>query len=371
MIPLLLATTALALDPESQRAKTELGMEPALAQEIRDGLEMLFRREYTGARDHFAAVEKRDPANAAGLGPMSDLLVWQALMMENFDYKYDKQYWVASKEARSRLENALSVAGNDAWEHFLLGGVSGIEAIHLMRTGKYLTALQTAFEAMDHVEQTRALAPGFTDLKLADGMYNYWRTVVTRSVSVLPDFGDHRTEGIEQMLAVERDGIFLQAPTTLSMAFTWIEEGKNQEALESCQKNRGPYPDNVINNLVTGSVHVALRQYASAESVFDEVLEDAPSNKRARYWKGIALQRSGKLDEALTQYEAYLASDYLEKAQRAQAHYRVGQIKYSQKQYAAAEEAFKAAVKVDGSHKRAKDRIDIMKKERRSGKISY
>lgn len=371
MITLLLASSAFALDPESLRAQAELGMEPSVAQSIRDGLELLFRREYTNARDHFADLEKREPVAAAGLAPLSDLLVWQALMMENFDFKYDKQYWTSSKEARQRLETALSVEGNEAWEHFLLGGVSGVEAIHLMRTSKYLTALQTAFEAMDHVEKTRAGAPGFTDLKLADGMYNYWRTVVTKSSSMLPDFGDHRTEGIEQMLEVEREGIFLQAPTTLSMAFTWIEEGKHQEALESCQKNRGPYPDNVINNLVTGSVHVALRQYSTATSVFDEILEDSPRNQRARYWKGISLQRAGKLDEALEQYQTYLAADYMEKAQRAQAHYRVGQIKYKQMKYGEAEAAFKTALKVDGGHKRSKDRLDVMKKERKEGKISF
>lgn len=372
MIPLLFSlTTASAVDAESTRAQAELGMDPQLAQEIRDGLHLLFERRYTDARNHFSDLEKRFPTGGAGLSPMSDLLVWQALMMENFDYKYDDQYWTSSEEARKRLDAALEVPGYEAWEHFLLAGVSGIEAIHQMRTAKYLPALRTAFEAMDHIEQTRTHAPGFTDLKLADGMYNYWRTVVTRTATVLPDFGDHREEGIEQMKAVERDGIFLAAPTTLSLAFTWIEEGKKQEALESCQKNRGPYPDNVINNLVTGSVFVSLRKYDTAIGVFDEILEDSPKNKRARYWRGIALQRSGRLDQALQEYETYLGFDYMEDYQRAQAHYRVGQVKYAQKKYGEAEAAFKAALKVDGGHKRSKDRLDAMKKERKAGEISY
>lgn len=371
MIPFLLClTTASAVDPQSARAEAELGMDPTLAQEIRDGLELLFRRRYTEAREHFAAVEKRHPVGGAGLGPTSDLLVWQALMMENFDFRYDRQYWTSSEEARKRLETALTLEGGDAWEHFLLAGVSGIEAIHQMRTSKYLPALRTAFEAMDHIEQTRALAPGFTDLKLADGMYNYWRTVVTQTVSVLPDFGDHRAEGLAQMQEVERDGIFLAAPTTLAMAFSWIEEGKKDDAQTACEKNRAPYPDNVINNLVLGSIHVSLRRYDSAIAMFDEILADSPKNKRARYWKGIALQRSGRLELATKEYETYLGFDYLEDYQRSQAHFRLGQVKYAQKHYPEAEEHFRAAVKVDG-HKRAKDRLDAMKKERKAGTIAY
>ncbi len=368
---LLLASlcSAWALDPQSQRASTVLGMDPALAQEIRDGLELLYQRRYEEARDHFAALERRRPRDAAGLGPVASLLVWQALMLENFDFQFDKPYWTSTREARKRLEAALKEEGNEAWEHFLMAGVAGIEAIHLTRTGKYLSALQTAFESMDHIEQTRALVPDFVDLKLADGMYNYWRTVVTRSSSILPDFGDRRAEGIQQMLEVERDGIFLQAPTTLSLAFTWIEEGKRDKALASCLALREPYPDNVINNLVTGSVYVSLRRYDEAIGVFDEILEDSPSNKRARYWRGIALQRSGRLDEALREYEAYLGFEYLERYQRAHAHYRIGQIKYRQQKYDEAEQAWRKAIKTGGGHKLAKERLDALKKARKEGKI--
>jgi len=351
-----------------ERAAAQLDMDPDLAVGIKDGLELIFLRRYEDARAHFDAVEQRHPGS--GLSSVASVLVWQALMMENFDYRFDKQYWVASKAARKELEAAVKVEGNDAWEQFLLAGVSGIESIHTMRQSKYLNALNLAFETLDHIEQTRKISPDYADLLLADGMYNYWRTVVTDSAPMLPTFEDHRQQGIEQMQQVESDGVFLSAPATLSLTFTWLEEKKKSEALKSCQKNRRAYPDNVINNLVLGSIHVSNRRYNLALGIFDEILEDSPKNMRARYWRGLSLHKSGRLAQALTEYQTYLKFDYMEDVQRSQAWYRVGQIHEAKKRYGEAFEAFTQATKLY-NHKAAKKKLDALKAKKKAGEISW
>ena len=57
--------------------------------------------------------------------------------------------------------------------------VLGIDAIHSMRRGNYLTSLNRALEAMKAIDRAKQLAPEFPDLKLENGLYNYWRTVIT------------------------------------------------------------------------------------------------------------------------------------------------------------------------------------------------
>lgn len=361
-------TTALALDPEAMRAKEELGMDPAYAQGIRDGLELIYLRRYDNARDHFLDFEEKHPGS--GLSAVCDVLVWQALMLENFDYKYDKQYWTSAKRARKELETALETPGNEGWEHFVLGGMVGVEAIHQARRGKYLSALQLSFEAMDHVEASRAAAPKFTDMALADGMYNYWRTVVTNWSSMLPDFGDHRKEGIEQMKIVEKDGIFMAAPASLSLSFSYIQENRRTEAKDSVDRVRASYPDNVINNMVAGSVYVSLKKYGEAEGIFSEVLEDSPTNNRARYWRGIARQRQRKYDGAMEDFQAYLKADYMEDEQRSMAYYRIGQVHQSKEQWGDAVRWYKSSIKVDGN-KRAKNRLRQLEIKKKKGELDW
>lgn len=353
--------------PAAYLGATALKLEPAFVAGLQAGLEKLYLRDYPGTRAHFAALEEQHPGT--GIRAMADVLVWQALMLENFDYRFDKQYWAASAQARSDLEAASKVAGREGWEEFLMTGVAGIESIHTMRQQHYINALQLAFEALDHLQKAREELPDFVDLTLADGMYNYWRTVVTMNSKVLPDFGDKRVEGIEQMQAVERGAVLIGPPTTMSLAFTWLEEGDRKRALSACVRNRRKYPDNIINNLLTGTTYLSMRRFDSALGVFDEILEDDPENRRVHYWKGLANLRSGKVPAARASFETYLGFDYMEDHQRAAAIYRLGQVSYREKDYTQAYEKFKEASKL--GHKGAKTQLDRMKKKKKEGKIKY
>ncbi len=349
-------------------AAEAMQMDPKFVHGIQEGLELLYLRRYSDSKDHFHALEATFPGT--GIGSVVDTLVWQALMLENFDYKYDKQYWTASKQAKKELERALETPGSEAWEHLLMATIVGMESIHTMRQSQYLSALQLAFSAMDHIERSRQAAPKFVDLDLADGLYNYWRSVVTMNSKVLPDFGDERVKGIEQMQRVEDRGLFIAPLATLSMAFTWVEEDQLKKALAACAKNRRAYPDNIVNNLVTGMVYTYMRRYDNALGVFDEILEDDAKNRRVHYWRGLALQRKGDVEPARAEFTTYLGSDYLEDYQVAYTNYRLGQLSAKDKDWPGAETFYKAAVKADG-HKGAKKALDRMKERKKEGKIDY
>lgn len=343
-----------------------LDLKPKYVHEVRLGLEKLFLRDYKGTREYFTELDAKNPGSA--MGPVADLLVWQALMLENFDFKYDKQYETSSKRARTALEAALAKPGQEGFERFLMAGVVGLESIHTMRKEQYLPALQLAFQAMDEVTKAKEAAPKFDDLLLADGIYNYWRTVVTMTSKVLPDFGDHRVEGIQQMQAVEQSGLFLGPPATLSLAFSWIEENDLKRAVTSCLHNRRAYPDNVVNNLLLGRVYTSLRKYDSALGVYDDITRVAPDNKRVHYYRGVALLRAGRVDEAGESLQTYLAVDYLETWQRSAAQYRLGQVYFRQKKYDKAEAEWKASVKLDGNAG-SKARLERMKELKKQGKL--
>jgi len=359
---------ALPYSIEAYRGAEQLGLNPEYVEGVRQGLELMYLRDYKGVREHFRILDQRFPGT--GISPVADTLVWQALMLENFDFKYDSQYWVTSKQARKELEAALATPGNEGWEHFLMAGIVGIEAIHTMRQEHYLPALQLALDAMAEAGKAKEAVPEFTDLLLADGMYNYWRTVVTQNSKVLPDFGDNRMEGLEQMRTVESEGVFLSPPASLALAFSYIEEHELKAALSACARNARSYPDNIINNLLLGQVQTYMRRFTTAMATFDRILAVDPDNKRVRYWRGVTLLRAGRSPEAEQELLTYLAFDYMEDYQRAAGHYRLGQAYYRQRRYGEAEEQFKQAVKLSG-HKGAKASLDRMRRLRREGRITF
>ena len=196
-------------------------MDVAFVHACQQAIELVYQRNYSEAKAAFEAIQRRYPGSA--LGPVGKVLVYQALMLENLDFRYEKQYELASNQARQQLMEALEMRGNDAWEHFILGGVLGIDAIHTMRRGNYFAALSRGIEAMKSVNRSRSYAglPRLDDRRwvvqlLADR--DHWST------KGLPDFADKRMLGIEQ-LHCQEEGIFLAPAATFALTFTWLEEG--------------------------------------------------------------------------------------------------------------------------------------------------
>ena len=354
--------------PIVYKASKALDMEPEYADGIRSGLELIYQRKYKSARAHFSDLDQRFPGT--GISAAINALLWQALMIENFDFKYNKQYEVSHAQAISELKQAIKAEKHLGWTHFLMAGLTGVEAIHYVRQSKYMAALGGAFTAVEHAEASRKAAPDFVDLALADGMYNYWRTIITSSSSMLPDFGDHRALGIQQMQTVEQEGFFLRPAATLALTFSWMQERDRKKAIAACEKNRKRYPNNVINNLLSGQTYIAARQFTKAVEVLDHLHTVAPENNRAHYYKGLAKMRLGKKQDAIQDFKTYLSSDHLEEYQLGMTHFRLGQSYYSLKEYALAEKHYALSVKANG-FKGAKNNLAKLRKAKKEGRIQY
>jgi len=323
-------------------------------------VDLVYQRKYTEAKAAFEAAHHQFPGSA--LGPIGKVLVYQALMLENLDFAFEKQYEHAANQARQQLMQALEVRGNDAWENFILAGVLGIDAIHTMRKGNYLTALNRGLEAMKSVNRAKKLAPEFPDLLIGDGLYNYWRTVITRGVKGLPDFADNRMLGIQQLQQVQEEGIFLGPAATFALTYTWLEEGALKRATAASLRNHRAYPENVINNLMLGRLYMYRRNYTESLKYFKKVLQVSPKNRRVHYFLTRMYLRQKRLTEAEQHVNIYLSYD-LTKRDRALALHQKCLIYYRRKDWDKAEQLANQAWAL-GRLKRAKNRLNKIKKAR-------
>ncbi len=328
----------------SQVAAAALGADVAQVEATRAALELLYERRYKEARKAFDALTTRYPTS--GIGPVGVALLYQALMFENFDFRYEQPYRLAADQAKSQLALGAKEPGNDAFEAFLGAGLAAVDAILALRKGEYVGALDRALYAMRLLDRTKQLAPGFADTRLGDGMYLYWRTVVTKSSSLLPDFPDKRAEGLAFMRQAETEAVFLAPGATLTLAYAYIEERKLQSALDRSLALRMRYADNVINNMTIGRVYTSLRRYPDALRVYDEVLGDDPHNQRVHYFRGIVLARAGKPTDALKAFQTYVGFRDVPAPLRSAAWFRIGAtyetLKDDKRAIAAYEQAMKA-----------------------------
>ncbi len=351
-------------DPYCYYGARVLDLPPEFVHDGREAIDYLFHRDYPNAKKAFSTIATK--YRGYGLGPVGQILVWQSLMIENFDFRFESQYKLAYKRARQELEESAMTPGNEAWEYFLLAGVLGIDSIHSMRREEVLTAVNRGYEAIKYAKKVKDHAPDFTDMQLGDGLFNYWLAVISRSTKLIPTSDDTRQLGIQQMETVEARGVYLGPPATLALTFTWIEEGKYRDALKSSLKNRRDYPKNVINNLVFGRIHMYLRNYDESEKAFKEVMDYAPENMRVHYYIGRLYNRWGKRDKAMSSFDKYLTYDGVSEYDQAVAWYYKGNIKYREKDYDTAEQYYKKAWKLAKLEK-AKRKLDRIKEKRSKG----
>ncbi|MCP4810068.1 MAG: tetratricopeptide repeat protein [Proteobacteria bacterium] len=342
-----------------------LGLEVDFVGQTHQGVQLVYKRQYGPAKKHWNAMTEDWPGR--GIGNTGLVITYQALMMENFDFNWEKSYYKANTAAAEELNASLEKPGAQAWEHFLLGALGGVEAIHMMRKSEFMGAIWRGVEAMEHIDQVKVLAPDFKDVLVGDGLYKYWRSVVTLTSKALPNFGDERADGIADMKQAEKEAVFMGPGATLALAFTWIEEKKMAKALDSAETNHKAYPHNVVNNLVYGRVLLHQKRYREADSVFQTVLEDAPENKRSHYYLATSYVKQDRLDEAESHIDTYMGfalDDYYQ----AQACHRKADIYWRRKNYAQAEDWYRKAVKTDG-YKASKKRLAKIKQMKKDGVI--
>ena len=349
------------------RGAEVLQLTPEFVNGARSGLELIYLRDYPGAMEHFGRMDADYPGS--GLGSVGRGLVYQALMLENFDYDYEPQYETNWGQAKRELIVAIDNPGNEAWEYFLMVGVVGVEAIHATRRYNYVGALNKAIEAMRYLTRCKELAPDFPDLVLADGINNYWRSVVALNTKLIPDGEDTRAEGIAQMKYVETNAIFVSAPTTLALTYTYLEERDIKRALGTSSRAHQLYPDNVINNLVLARIYMYMRRFKQSEAICNEILEDDPGNERVHYYLGLVYSRTKRMDQAIAELERYLTYELIDEY-RATTLYRLAGFHYRKGRYTEAEDLYTQAVKVN-KHKGAKKRLERMKRLKKEGRISY
>lgn len=333
-------------DPRSVAAATALSVDVSTVQRCRDALEAVYRRDYTSARAQLDTLTVELPTS--GLGPLGMALLYQALMFENFDYQYERPYELARDQTRAQVEKGLEDPANDALDYFVLAGIEGVDAMHAARKREYLSALARALDATRALSKSRDLAPDFVDADLGDGLYYFWRTVISEQSKALPRFKDRQDEGIALMKHAELEAAFVGPGASLALAYAYMEDHDLKSALARCLAARVRYPNNVINELTIGRIYTQMGRTTDALTTFTGVLVIAPSNQRVHYLQGIALLRGQRYAEAAAEFNAYLAFPDVPIEYRGETWYRIGQVAYRQKDYPTARTAYEKAVEESG-----------------------
>jgi len=352
---------ALYAEAREFTGENPLEVETDLMKRVQEGLELIYQREYQEALHTFREVNELYPDSPVGHFGRS--VVFQAMMLENFDYGYRDTYRVEADKAKAKVQRTLKTGHQKGWNTFLYAGIVGLDGLDSVREGDYLTAFNKGWEAIEAMKKAKRLSPEFADPDLGIGIYNYWRTAITDRVDFLPRFGDHRAEGIQQMERARDNGLLVWAGASFALAYTYMEEREYDKAIAECLKLQAEYPNSVINNMLLGRIYTKSKDYDAAIATYDKLLVTAPDNRRVHWHIGDCYYKSRRNNsEAKAAFNKYLGFTIPE-LYRCHSHYRLGQIAQREKDHAEAVAQFEKAVAADPSYGPAKKRLEKAKEK--------
>jgi tetratricopeptide (TPR) repeat protein len=318
------------------------GATEEILQEAKEGQVLIFNRRYAEAQKHFTNLAFKYPDSP--LGSFGLMALYNAKMFENLDFALDSAFLQEQARNHEIVEKIVKQDNASAWDYFLCGASSGLSGFYYMRRDKALTALGEAQRAKKCLEKAYQKDPGFHDVNLGLGMYDYWRSVFTNNIKILPFFKDKRQEGIQEIQKAIDEGTIANDLSRVALMFVYQQERNSQAGLPIAEQLHRDYPPSIIvmNNM--GEMFSRLGRHQEAQSTYDEILRMDPKITVAYYFKGIDYFRMGKLKEAKENLEQFLQSKPTP-AWQAYAHYDLGKIALQEGQREVAIEHFTAGYK--------------------------
>ena len=233
-----------------------------------DGYDALFNLDYDGARRNFAKMVALAPDDPAGPESFATSLwleqlnkTWETKSTLYTDETNTKekpkvdQVKVAEFKKWTRRAKQLSEARlrknpRDVQALYFLGAVEGLEAAYAAGVErKYMAALRTGSDAVDHHRKVLELSPQFIDAKLTIGLQDYVIGSLPLPVKMLAGtFGVHgsKKRGLNELEQVAREGHWGRDVARVLLVDLYKREQRWDDAIATARDLSTRYPRNKL-----------------------------------------------------------------------------------------------------------------------------
>jgi hypothetical protein len=233
-----------------------------------EGYEALYNLDYEDARSHFKKMIELAPDNPVGPQSMAASL-WIQQLNESWELKStlysDKAYtnnktkvdqrpveefkkW--TRRAKQLAEAQLRKDPRDVEALYFLGAAEGLEAAYSAAVEKkYMAALRTGSDAVDHHRKVLELSPKFIDAELTIGLQDYVIGSLPLPVKMLAGtFGvrGSKKRGLNELEQVAREGRWGRDVARVLLVDLYKREKRWDDAIATTRDLSVRFPRNYL-----------------------------------------------------------------------------------------------------------------------------
>jgi tetratricopeptide (TPR) repeat protein len=287
----LLVLALAALGAPAAAAQTAPPGNAQLLEIARQGMHQLMDGDLDGALQHFQEVQRQDPASPLSYLFEADVYWWKIYLTTGnlvdpdvFDVvskdtsPYDGTFMSYDQECIRRAEARIK-ANQDVARSLLYEGMAyGLLARFYGLRDNDLPTARAGKKMRSLLLQALQLDLSLTDAYLGLGIYNYFVDTLPTIVKLLRFLiglpGGSRETGLQQLESVARTGDLAsgEAQFYLAKDFSRTSERQYAKSLTLFQDLASKYPDNMLWQLVVGSLEIRMGHEDQGEAVYRQVL---------------------------------------------------------------------------------------------------
>ena len=233
-----------------------------------DGYNALFNLDYDNARRTFEKMIALAPDNPVGPESMATSL-WIQQLNESWEHKSTlysdepdtnkkpkidqrrvEEFRKWTRRAKQLSQARLRQNPRDVEALYFLGAAEGLEAAYAAAVEqKYMTALRTGSDAVDHHRKVLELSPQFIDAKLTIGLQDYVIGSLPLPVKMLAGtFGvrGSKKRGLNELEQVARDGHWGRDVARFLLVDLYKREKHWDDAIATARDLSARYPRNYL-----------------------------------------------------------------------------------------------------------------------------
>lgn len=301
----------------------------ALDAKIREGMDYLYRENFSAALKLFDVVKKKYPDHPVGYFLTAAAL--DAKMYFYFTSGSESEFMKNCEKAIELGEARMQKSPNDKWNVFFTGGAYGYIGTYQSRYKRYITAFRNGWTGVSNLKQIYDMDNSFSDVLYGLGLYHYWSSKLAKLLWWMPGVGDKREEGISQLKRVMADGQYTSQPAAANLMAIFINEGRYEEAIGIAETMLKKYPGNRIFSFGLAEALYFTGKYGRSLELFADIMDLSDSEefnncvnslhcrlflariheKTKQYYKAAAECRRA-MTYRFSETDAIVAQDYLD-----------------------------------------------------------
>lgn len=248
--------------------------------------ELTFLMQYEEAFSLVDSLEARFPDLPAVLVLRAGVLYCRmldhedALDMEEFEQQYDKA-WAATEK--------LEKDGEYAEADLYFGTLLGFRALLYQRVGKWWKSVKTGMKSIGYLKDCLEADSTFSDAYLGLGTYKYWSSKATDFINWLPLIPDQKDEGIALMRKAMEEGLFGKEISRSTLAWTLIDAGRPQEAVNLSKEGLQKYPNSRYFLWTLASGYYKSGRLRKAEGIYLRIYKSIRSLERNNHYNELGI----------------------------------------------------------------------------------